>query len=195
MSPAKRMYEPRIFEGRVMLPEEQEQIYEEIIQFERMEYVSPQMGELIMDVWPELAHKGAAERGLKPLYCFVTTIVARLARRDGPDSPLTITRPWPADPGRGFRISVTPNTLNRQHASSLWFVLEAGWPLAGLFTKPRPTGESAGAFLVQPSRPTWPCLSAGPSLVCCGRNTRGKFAHGVLPGSQARPSLHARVAD
>jgi hypothetical protein len=41
MSPAKRIYEPRIFEGRVMLPEEQEQIYEEIIQFERMEYVSP----------------------------------------------------------------------------------------------------------------------------------------------------------
>jgi hypothetical protein len=42
MSPAKRTYEPHIFEGRVMLPEEQEQIYEEIIQFERMEYVSPQ---------------------------------------------------------------------------------------------------------------------------------------------------------
>jgi hypothetical protein len=34
LSPAKRIYEPRIFEGRVMLPEEQEQIYEEIIQFE-----------------------------------------------------------------------------------------------------------------------------------------------------------------
>jgi hypothetical protein len=25
--------------------------------FERMEYVSPSMRELIMDVWPELAHK------------------------------------------------------------------------------------------------------------------------------------------
>ena len=34
LSPAKRIYEPRIFEGRVMVPEEQEQIYEEIIQFE-----------------------------------------------------------------------------------------------------------------------------------------------------------------
>jgi hypothetical protein len=99
MSPAKRTYEPHIFEGRVMLPEEQEQIYEEIIQFERMEYVSPQ---------------SCRRTRTKTLYCFVTTIVARLARRDGPDSPLTITRPWPADPGRGFRISVTPNTLNRQ---------------------------------------------------------------------------------
>jgi hypothetical protein len=32
MAPPKRVYEPRIFEGRVMLPEEQEQIYEEITQ-------------------------------------------------------------------------------------------------------------------------------------------------------------------
>jgi hypothetical protein len=37
MSPAKRIYQPHIFEGRVMLPEEQEQIYEGIIQLERME--------------------------------------------------------------------------------------------------------------------------------------------------------------
>ena len=61
MSPAKRIYEPRIFEGRVMLPEEQEQIYEEIIQFERMEYVPPSVRELILDVWPELAHKLSPE--------------------------------------------------------------------------------------------------------------------------------------
>jgi hypothetical protein len=54
MPTAKRIYEPRIFEGRIMLPEEQEQIYNEITQFERMEYVSPPMRELIMDVWPEL---------------------------------------------------------------------------------------------------------------------------------------------
>jgi hypothetical protein len=33
--------EPRIFEGRVLMPEEQEQMYEEIIKIERMEYVSP----------------------------------------------------------------------------------------------------------------------------------------------------------
>jgi hypothetical protein len=66
MSPAKRIYEPRIFEGRVMLPEEQEQIFEEIIQFERMEYVSPQMRELILDVWPELAHKLPPENAAPP---------------------------------------------------------------------------------------------------------------------------------
>jgi hypothetical protein len=57
MSPAKRIYEPRIFEGRVLMPEEQEQIYEEITKFERMEYVNPPMRELILDVWPELADK------------------------------------------------------------------------------------------------------------------------------------------
>ena len=51
---------------RVMLAEEQEQIYEEIIQFERMEYVSPQMRELIMDVWPELAPKRPPEDAEPP---------------------------------------------------------------------------------------------------------------------------------
>jgi hypothetical protein len=66
MAPPKRVYEPRIFEGRVMLPEEQEQIYEEITQFERMEYVSPTMRELIMDVWPELAHKLPPEDAAPP---------------------------------------------------------------------------------------------------------------------------------
>jgi hypothetical protein len=53
--------EPRIFEGRVLPPEEQAQICEEIIQFAPMEYVSPRMRELIMDVWPELAHKLPSE--------------------------------------------------------------------------------------------------------------------------------------
>jgi hypothetical protein len=66
MAPPKGVYEPRIFEGRVMLPEEQEQIYEEITQFERMEYVSPTMRELIMDVWPELAHKLPPEDAAPP---------------------------------------------------------------------------------------------------------------------------------
>jgi hypothetical protein len=66
MSPAKRIYEPRIFEGRVMLPEEQEQIYEEISKFERMEYVSLPMRELILDVWPELAHKLPPEDAALP---------------------------------------------------------------------------------------------------------------------------------
>lgn len=66
MAPAKRIYEPRIFEGRVMLPEEQGQIYEEISKFERMEYVSPQMRELIMDVWPELADKLSPEDAALP---------------------------------------------------------------------------------------------------------------------------------
>jgi hypothetical protein len=66
MSPAKRIYEPRIFEGRVLMPEEQEEIYEEIIKFERMEYVSPPIRELMLDVWPELAHKLPPEDGAPP---------------------------------------------------------------------------------------------------------------------------------
>jgi hypothetical protein len=54
-----------MFDGRVMFPE-QEQIHEEISKFERMEYGSPPMHELIMDVWPELAHKPPPEDASPP---------------------------------------------------------------------------------------------------------------------------------
>jgi uncharacterized membrane-anchored protein YjiN (DUF445 family) len=57
MTQAKRIYDPRIFEGRVMLPEEQEQLYELLLKSERFEFVSNSMRELIEDEWPELAHK------------------------------------------------------------------------------------------------------------------------------------------
>ena len=57
----KRPYEPRIFEGRVMLPEEQEQIYMQLLTSKRMESVTDSMRELILEEWPELAHKPAAE--------------------------------------------------------------------------------------------------------------------------------------
>ena len=57
MNGKKRTYEPRIFEGRVMLPEEQEQIYMELLTCKRMESVSDAMRELILEEWPELAHK------------------------------------------------------------------------------------------------------------------------------------------
>jgi hypothetical protein len=56
----KRSYEPRIYEGRVMLPEEQEQIYMQLLTSKRME-VTDSMRELILEEWPELAHKLAPE--------------------------------------------------------------------------------------------------------------------------------------
>ena len=56
MTDKKRTYEPRIFEGRVMLPEEQEQIYMQLLTSKRLE-VSDSMRELILEEWPELAHK------------------------------------------------------------------------------------------------------------------------------------------
>jgi|RhiMetdeSRZDD1v2_1073273.scaffolds.fasta_scaffold4297491_1 hypothetical protein len=55
--PPKRVYDPRIFEGRVMLPEEQEWVYNELLEFERIEYINPSMRELILDVWPDLECK------------------------------------------------------------------------------------------------------------------------------------------
>ena len=53
----KRTYEPRIFEGRIMLPEEQEQIYMQLLTSKRMGFVSDAMRELVLEEWPELAHK------------------------------------------------------------------------------------------------------------------------------------------
>src|SRR5262245_19047617 len=50
-------YEPRIFEGRVMLPEEIQRIHQEIVSFERIEVISDPMRELIEDLWPELVDK------------------------------------------------------------------------------------------------------------------------------------------
>lgn len=57
MNGKKRTYEPRIFEGRVMLPEDHEQIYLQLLTFKRMESVTDTMRDLILEEWPELAHK------------------------------------------------------------------------------------------------------------------------------------------
>jgi hypothetical protein len=53
----RRTYEPRIFEGRVLLPEDIERIHEEILGFEKIEAISDSMRKLIEDLWPELVHK------------------------------------------------------------------------------------------------------------------------------------------
>jgi hypothetical protein len=61
MTSKKRTYEPRIFEWRVMLPEEQEQIYMQLLTSKSLE-VSDSMRKLILEEWPELAHKLASKR-------------------------------------------------------------------------------------------------------------------------------------
>jgi hypothetical protein len=45
------------------------QFYEQLLEFERMEYVSPPMRELILDVWSELAHKLPPEDAAPPDDC------------------------------------------------------------------------------------------------------------------------------
>jgi hypothetical protein len=51
-----KMYEPRIFEGRIMLPDELERIHVQLLTSKQME-VADSMRELILEEWPELAHK------------------------------------------------------------------------------------------------------------------------------------------
>jgi hypothetical protein len=53
----RRVYQPRVFDGRVITSDEIERIHKEVLEFERTEAVSDPMRELIEDLWPELTHK------------------------------------------------------------------------------------------------------------------------------------------
>ena len=54
---ARRIYEPRIFQGRVMEQKELEKLHKELLKFDRIEAISDDMRKLIEDLWPELVHK------------------------------------------------------------------------------------------------------------------------------------------
>lgn len=53
----RRTYQPRVFEGRVTMPDEIERIHKEVLEFESIEAISDPMRELIEDLWPELEYK------------------------------------------------------------------------------------------------------------------------------------------
>jgi hypothetical protein len=57
MAKKKQVYEPRIFEGKVMMPDEIERVHKELLEFEHIEAVSDSMRRLIEDLWPELLQK------------------------------------------------------------------------------------------------------------------------------------------
>jgi hypothetical protein len=68
----RRKYEPRVFDGRVIMSDEIERIPKEVLKFERIEGISDPMRELIEDLWPELVRKlppkqPQAEFQLQPL--------------------------------------------------------------------------------------------------------------------------------
>jgi hypothetical protein len=54
---SRQKYEPRVFGGRVVMPDELERMHRGLLEFERIECVSDEMRKLIEEVWPELAHK------------------------------------------------------------------------------------------------------------------------------------------
>ena len=56
----RRTYQPRVFDGRVIISDEIERIqriHKEVLEFERIEAISDPMRELVEDLWPELVHK------------------------------------------------------------------------------------------------------------------------------------------
>jgi hypothetical protein len=57
MAKKRRVYQPRVFEGRIITSDEIERIHKGVLEFERIEAISDPMRELIEDLWPELMHK------------------------------------------------------------------------------------------------------------------------------------------
>lgn len=55
----RRVYQPRVFDGRIITSDEIEQIHKEVLKFERIEAISDPMRELIEDLWPELVRADA----------------------------------------------------------------------------------------------------------------------------------------
>jgi hypothetical protein len=57
MKKKRRIYQPRVFDSRVIMADEIERIHKDLLQFERIEAISDPMRELIEELWPELVHK------------------------------------------------------------------------------------------------------------------------------------------
>jgi hypothetical protein len=55
MAKRRRVYQPRFFDGRMIMPDEIERIHKEVLKFDRIEAISDLMRELIEDLWPEAA--------------------------------------------------------------------------------------------------------------------------------------------
>jgi hypothetical protein len=47
MAKRRRVYQPRVFDGRIIMPDEIERIHKEVLEFERIEVISDPMRELI----------------------------------------------------------------------------------------------------------------------------------------------------
>jgi hypothetical protein len=52
MKKKRRTYEPRVFDGRIIMSDEIERIHKEVLEFDRIEAISDPMRELIEDLCP-----------------------------------------------------------------------------------------------------------------------------------------------
>jgi hypothetical protein len=57
----RRVYEPRVFDGRVITSDEIERIYKEVLKFERIEAISDPMRELIEEPLARASAQAAAK--------------------------------------------------------------------------------------------------------------------------------------
>jgi hypothetical protein len=53
----RRVYKPRIIDGKVMMPADLKRLHKYMLEIERIDHVSDEMRAVVEQEWPELAHK------------------------------------------------------------------------------------------------------------------------------------------
>jgi hypothetical protein len=57
MPKRRRVYEPRLVGGKVMLPADLERLHKYMLEVEHIDHISDEMRAVVEELWPELAHK------------------------------------------------------------------------------------------------------------------------------------------
>jgi len=57
MTKQRRVYQPRIFGDKVMMPADLKRLHKYMLEIEHIGIISDEMREVIEELWPELAHK------------------------------------------------------------------------------------------------------------------------------------------
>jgi hypothetical protein len=60
MAKKRRVYQPRIVGGKVMMPADLERLHKYMLEIEHIHHISDEMRAVVEELWPELAHKGRA---------------------------------------------------------------------------------------------------------------------------------------
>jgi hypothetical protein len=57
MTKQRRVYNPRIVGGKVMMPADLKRLHKYMLEIEGIDHISDEMRAVVEELWPELAHK------------------------------------------------------------------------------------------------------------------------------------------